>query len=305
MDYLLRRLVLFFILMSYHSFGVCDITLNFHNSTVSGSHRELINDQVLTAFGLHGDNLKRAVASRMGRTPDYAWVRSPTTGVSPDRYIHFSATPVHFTTTASFNRDFIETDRKTVIARDEYINNSSVVVNVNTTLTHQVRDVFEAQWNSEHGFSIGLGFNLKLIMPSLEYTFRFNESRKIERETMIGVSTTVVTPLQPYHSIGIDIEATIRRGETTITFPTTLSDTIYGYYKDPDYTHIDGRVNQNWRIAVGSVLSAHGLPSSRNVSLTVGDALYVQKRVLIYDLNSRKLLRSIDVPLGIQGVVTV
>ncbi|XP_021967588.1 hydralysin [Folsomia candida] len=178
------------------------------SSTISGSHQLVITSELRRQFGIPNDSdLKNGVRIDFGKTPNDAFVKSRTPW--NDLYSTYGWQQVTSKMTGQLGSSFTERETRSVIATNDYDNESNQNVTIREILSHVIYDPVETTWSGEVGLSASHDFNIDVLFmkgsASLSFTTKIGYSNKKTSASTVGSSTEVELVLRPKSSVTVEI----------------------------------------------------------------------------------------------------
>ncbi|XP_021952962.1 spherulin-2A [Folsomia candida] len=291
---IINLFLLAFCLASFTSpcLGNFDAVISPTSSTISGHHKLVITPELRRQFGISKESdLKTGVRKHFGKSPDYAFVQSPTPW--NDLYSTYHWHQVTSRMTAQLGSSFHERETTSVIASNDYTNESELNVTIKETLSHTIYDSVETTWSGEVGLAASFDFSVNVFFvkgsASLDLTTKFGYAKTETKSSTMGSGTEVELTLRPKSSVTVEIVSKIGEGVATMRYKAMLEGSVATKYNRKYKNH------HYWSIAVTRVLRALGKPNTKIITQTIKSSVYFTKSIVIRDRRSRGVLRKFDV----------
>lgn len=260
--------------------------------TASGQEQHLITDAERKTFNIQDASLKKAVSAYFGKSPNDAYVRSPTPW--GDLYKSYGWPEVQSRFSVQSATIIGDNTVPMMLNTNTFKNNSSVPAEFNCGVTQKVSLTSESNWSDtstvevgqEIEYSIGfLGTGVK-GKTSLKYTQAWQKGGSQSETLELGSSAGVNTTLQPGQAVKAVLSASKGTLTVKVVYQITLSgDTAINYnptYKDHHF----------WGLDIRSVMSAGGLQTVITTTETVEIEYYTDVQIVLEDLQSGKKLET-------------
>jgi hypothetical protein len=251
--------------------------------TASGSVQHVITDAERKAFGIEDAALKKAVKAYYGKSPNDAYVCSPTPW--DDLYKTYGWPQVESLLSVQSAKVIGVTSTPTVVATQTFRNTSSETATFNCGMTQEVSVTNESSWSNtasvgiEQSVSYGVSFlgTGASGETSLNYTQTWEEGGSQSQSMTLGTSAGVEVELGPGKSVEAQLTASKGTLTVQIVYQLTLSGNVALNY-NPTY-----KDHHFWTFDVNSVLAAGGIPITITSTETIEIGYYANSQIVLTD----------------------
>lgn len=240
--------------------------------TVTGSVTHVITDNEVNSFGITDGPLKNAVNTNFGRSPNDAYLHSPTPW--NDLYNSFGWPQVQ-TTVRPISATVTDWSSKPlIVATQKFVNNSTKAGDFNVSISEQQANTIESNWSVTKTVDVTQTINYGIQFlgsggggsTAFSYSQSWAQGGSESQTTTLGSAQAVSVTLQP----GQSVVATLTANKGTMTVQVVYEATLSGWTAinyDPTYNghHFYG-------LDINGVMGSAGIPQTIQFTdtLTVG-----------------------------------
>ncbi|MBV6288188.1 hypothetical protein [Pseudomonas aegrilactucae] len=260
--------------------------------TASGEVQHIITDPERNTFNIQDASLKRAVAAYMGKSPNDAYVRSPTPWGDLYKTYNWPEVQSRFSVRSA---DVIGDNTVPVMLNtNTFKNNSSVPAEFNCGITQNVSVTSESNWSDTSSVEVGQSIDYSIGFlgtgisgsTSLNYTQAWQKGGSQSETVELGSSAGVNTTLQPGQAVKATLSASKGKLKVKVVYQITLSgDAAVNY--NPTY-----KGHHFYGMNINSVMNAGGLQTVITTTETVEIEYYTDVQIVLEDLQSGKTLET-------------
>ncbi|GBE74604.1 MAG: follicular epithelium yolk protein subunit [Microcystis aeruginosa L211-07] len=265
----------------------------------SGSVQHVITDEERTTFSLGDKQLKDAVNAYFGKSPNDAYLHSPTPW--NDLYKTYGWPQVQMVLVVQSAEILGITSEPVIVKTQEFSNNSSKKGIFNVGISDQVNDTVSSNWST--GGTLHVEQMIKYEIGFLgtggggETTLSYEQSWGIggqkSKEVQVGSTSGVSVELEPGETIVAELSASRGVMKVRVRYNAYLiGSTAVNYnptYKDHHF----------WSLGIGGVMSAAGISNSVQSTEDIEIGYYSNSKIELKDKKTNALkasFMSTDVP---------
>jgi len=247
----------------------------------SGSIVHTINDSERSIFGLNDSQLKSAVNSYFGRSPNDAYLCSPTPW--GDLYKTYGWPQVQTYLEVVSSKVLGLTSQPVGLATRKFTNNGSSPATFSADLNDSVTETTETNWSETYGLevsqSISYGVEFSGVNvggeTSMSYSTEFGKGGSESKEVSISATSGVSFVLEPGESAIVNLSASRGALKIQITYQVTLSgDTAINY--NPTYNG-----HHFWALPINAVMSSAGIQQTYQITETIEVGYYANGEISV------------------------
>jgi hypothetical protein len=251
--------------------------------TATGSVQHVITDAERTAFKIQDSALKNAVKAYYGKSPNDAYVCSPTPW--NDLYTTYGWPQVQSLLVVQSAKVLGVTSTPTVVATQTFKNSSSEAATFNCGMTQEVSVTNESSWSNTQSVGIqqSISYGVSFLgtgasgESSLSYTQTWEQGGSQSQSMTLGTSAGVEIELGPGKSVEAQLTASKGTLTVQIVYQLTLSGNVALNY-NPTY-----KGHHFWTFDVNSVLAAGGIPITITTTETIEIGYYANSQIVLTD----------------------
>ncbi|GAB1543428.1 hypothetical protein NUACC21_61020 [Scytonema sp. NUACC21] len=270
-----------------------------------GSIQHIITDAEKKTFGIEDYGLKNAVEKYFGRKPNDAFLHSPTPW--NDLYKTYGWEQVQTVLAVKSATITGITSQPSNVSTRTFTNNSSVEAIFKVDITEQVTNTVEHQWNVQHTITVGQEIEYQIGFlgtggggtTSFSYGLSWGQNETKSLSVTVGSSSGVEVTLQPGQSVRAALSASRGSMKVRIVYKASLLGVTAVNY-DPPY-----RDHHFWALPINSVMSAAGLPLTKEFTEDIEIGYYSNGEIILTDPQGQviKVVSLVD-QAGIEPLVT-
>jgi hypothetical protein len=230
--------------------------------SASGSVQHIITDEEITTFGIGDKQLKDAVNAYFGKSPNDAYLHSPTPW--NDLYKTYSWPQVQMVLVVQSAEILAITSEPVVVKTQEFENNSDHEGTFNVAISESVTNTTSSNWSTSGTLSVGQKFTYGVSFlgadakgeTSISYSRSWGEGGQESKAITVGSTAGVSIKLSPGESVIAELSASRGVMKVQIRYKAYLiGSTAINY--NPTY-----KEHHFWSLDIGSVMSAGGISNS-------------------------------------------
>lgn len=227
-------------------------------ANATGSDQHIITDKERGTFNVNDASLKAAVAKYFGKSPNDAYLHSPTPW--NDLYKTYGWSQVK-TVTVPIKAEILSLNSQpTVLEQRTFKNDSNVKGTFNTSISDEVSNTVETNWSTggtlEISEAIEVGVNFIADAKStttLSYSQSWGVGGSKSQTTTIGTTTGVSVELDPGQSVIAMLSASKGTLKVRITYQSYLTGICAVNYNPTFKDH------HFWALPIESIMASGGL----------------------------------------------
>lgn len=247
----------------------------------SGSIVHTINESEQNIFGLSDSELKSAVNSYFGKSPNDAYLHSPTPW--GDLYKVYGWPQVQTRLDVISAKVIKITSEPVGLASRQFTNNSAVPATFSADLSNSVTETTETNWSETHGFEIGQTISYGVEFSgvniggetSMSYSAQFGVGGSRSQEVSVSATSGVSFELQPGQSATANLSASSGTLQVEITYQVSLTGDIAVNY-NPTY-----KKHHFWALPINSVLEAAHKETSYQIKEIIEIGYYANGKITV------------------------
>lgn len=258
-----------------------------HSSvTASGTIKHVITDADRTNFGIGDSPLKNAVNKYFGKTPNDAYVKSPTPWNDLYKTYSWPQVTTNLTVVAATVTDI--TSNPVILASKVLKNNSSVDGTFNANVTDSVANTVTSSWNASvtAGFSQSINYEVGIEgiakvggTTTFSFSGTYGQGGSHSTTTTVSSGQGVTVTLKPGQAVKAVLNASRGTMKVRVTYHVHLEgDTAINY--NPTY-----KGHHFWALGIGSVMQAAGLANTFTVTEDMEVGYYSNGEVVLQNLD--------------------
>ena len=247
----------------------------------SGSIVHTITESEQKIFGLSDSGLKSAVNSYFGKSPNDAYLHSPTPW--GDLYKTYGWPQVQTRLDVISAKVIKITSEPVGLASREFTNNGLVPARFSADLSDSVTETTETSWSKTYGFEVGQTISYGVEFSgvniggetSMSYSEDFGVGGSESQEVSVSATSGVSFELQPKQSATVNLSASRGTLQVQITYKVSLTgDTAVNY--NPTY-----KGHHFWALPINSVMEAASLQTSYEITETIDVGYYANGKITV------------------------
>nr|QWC93362.1 insecticidal protein IPD102Ab [Pseudomonas donghuensis] len=259
----------------------------------TGTVQNVITDTERTLFNIQDGSLKAAVSAYFGRSPNDAYVCSPTPW--GDLYQTYNWPQVQATLSVVSARIVSETSNPIALNTNTFTNHSSVPAEFNCGVTQEVTVTAESNWSSssEVGISQTISYGISFLgagaqgETALSFTQTWEQGGSQSESVTLGSSAGVALTLQP----GQTVEAILSASKGVLTVEVEYQITLAGVTAvnyNPTY-----QGHHFWTLDINNVMSAGKLSNVITSKETIVIDYFTNTTITVQDPESQDVIRTL------------
>jgi len=228
----------------------------------TGTVQHVITDEERTTFHLGDKQLKDAVKAYFGKSPNDAYLHSPTPW--GDLYKRYSWPQVQMVLVVQSAEILGITSQPVIIKTQDFVNNSNHKGTFNVAISESVNNTTSSNWNTGGTLSIGqkISYGVKFLgagaegETSMSYSQSWGVGGQESKSITVGSTAGVSVELDPGKSVVAELSAS--RGVMKIRVRYTaylIGNTAINY--NPTY-----KGHHFWGLGISGVMSKAGISNS-------------------------------------------
>ncbi|APJ03582.1 hypothetical protein [Silvanigrella aquatica] len=272
---------------------------NMQNSSVyaEGSEFHIITDSERYSFNIGSDaDLKNAVGKYFGKNPNDAYLHSPTPWGDLYKTYGWPQTQTNLTVASSTIAEI--TSEPSIVKTQTFKNNSSVAGTFDVSISEEVSNTVESNWNNSSSVSFGqsISYNVSFLgtggggETSFGFEQTWGKGGSNSKSVTVGSSSGVTVLLQPGESVKSILTATRGYMNVRLVYRANLSGTCAVNYNPTFQGH------HFWGLGINNVVNAAG--SSNNVQIVedIKIGYYSDSELILEDLNGNRRIYHFAIP---------
>lgn len=252
-------------------------------ATASGSEQHVITDDERTTFRIGDKQLKDAVAAYFGKSPNDAYLHSPTPW--GDLYKTYNWPQVQCVLVAE-SAEILGIDSNPVIVKtQQFVNNSSKTGTFNVAISESVQNTVTSNWSTGGTLSFTNKINVSMkflgIGASGELSYGYSQSWGIggtkSVSVTVGSTTGVQVELGPGESVTAELSASRGSMKVRVRYNAYLIGSTAVNY-NPTY-----KGHHFWALPINDVMSAGGIPNSNKSTEDMEIGYFSNSRIELKD----------------------
>ncbi|WDV46640.1 hypothetical protein PV797_02835 [Clostridiaceae bacterium M8S5] len=250
--------------------------------SASGSVQHVITDDERASFLIGDKQLKDAVGAYFGRSPDDAYVKSPTPW--GDLYKTYGWPQVQTVLYVESAEILGLTSQPVIVKTQEFSNQSSQKGTFNVAISETLNNTSSSNWSTggtlTFGRSISVGIDF-IVKAKVEYNMSYSQSWGIggshSKSITVGSTSGVTVELDPGETIIASLSASRGTLKVRLRYNAYLiGSTAVNYgstYKDHHF----------WSLPIGAVMSAGGITNSIKSTEDIEIGYYSNSKIELKD----------------------
>lgn len=255
----------------------------------SGTVQHVITDKERTTFGVGDKQLKDAVKAYFGKSPNDAYLHSPTPW--DDLYKRYSWPQVQMVLIVQSAEILGITSEPVIVKRQEFSNNSKQTGIFNVGVSDSVDNTTSSNWSTGGELTIAqkVSYGVKFLgtgaegETSLSYSQSWGIGGQESKSVTVGSSSGVSVELSPGESVVAELSASRGVMRVRIRYNAYLMGSTAVNY-NPAYKN-----HHFWALAVDKVMSAGNIPNSIKSTEDIEIGYYSNSKVELKDKASGRL----------------
>ncbi|HUI28716.1 MAG TPA: hypothetical protein VLX91_00765 [Candidatus Acidoferrales bacterium] len=264
---------------------------NSSSISASGSFQHVITDDEIKSFKLGDRALKEAVNAHFGKSPNDAYLRSPTPW--DDLYKTYNWPEVQVVFVVQSAEVLGITSKPTIIKTQEFENkHPTKKATFNVNITEQVNNTTSSNWSHSNMFKVGqkLTYKAKFFATAeiggetaIEYSHTWGEGGVESQSITVGSTAGMVVELGPGESILAELSASRGVLKTRIRYNAYLiGNTAVNY--NPTY-----RDHHFWSLGIAGVMASGKIPNSIVSTEEIEVGYYSNAKITLKDGKTGKM----------------
>lgn len=255
----------------------------------SGTVQHVITDKERTTFGLGDKQLKDAVKAYFGKSPNDAYLHSPTPW--EDLYKRYNWSQVQMVLIVQSAEILGITSEPVIVKRQEFSNNSTQTGIFNVAVSDSVDNTTSSNWSTGGELTIAqkVSYGVKFLgtgaegETSLSYSQSWGIGGQESKSITVGSSSGVSVELGPGESVVAELSASRGVMRVRIRYNAYLMGSTAVNY-NPTYKN-----HHFWALAVDKVMSAGNISNSIKSTEDIEIGYYSNSKVELKDKASGRL----------------
>ncbi|QDH81324.1 follicular epithelium yolk protein subunit [Echinicola soli] len=257
----------------------------------SGTVQHVITDEERTTFKLGSKQLKDAVKAYFGKSPNDAYLHSPTPW--GDLYKTYSWPQVQMVLVVQSAEILGITSEPVIVKTQEFTNESSKKGTFNVAISDSVNNTTSSNWSTGGTLSVGQKFSYDVKFlgaggggeTSLSYSQSWGIGGQESKSITVGSTAGVSVELDPGQSILAELSASRGVMKVRIRYNAYLiGNTAINY--NPTY-----KGHHFWSLGIGGVMSSGGIQNSVQSTEDIEIGYYSNSKIELKDKTNGKLVR--------------
>jgi hypothetical protein len=249
----------------------------------SGSVQHIITDEEKTTFRLGDKQLKDAVNAYFGKSPNDAYLHSPTPW--GDLYKKYSWPQVQMVLVVQSAEILGITSEPVIVKTQEFVNNSRHKGTFNVGISESVNNTTSSNWSTGGTLSIGQKFSYGVKFlgaggegeTSLSYSQSWGIGGQESKSITVGSTAGVSVELDPGESVVAELSASRGVMKVRIRYNAYLiGSTAINY--NPTYKN-----HHFWSLGIGGVMSAARISNSVQSTEEIEIGYYSNSKIELKD----------------------
>lgn len=248
---------------------------------VSGSIVHTITKEEKKIFGLSDSALKKAVKSYFGKSPNNAYLHSPTPW--HDLYKKYGWPQVQARLDVVSSKVLEITSQPIGLATRKFTNNGSSPATFSADLSDSVTETTETNWSDTYGFEIGQTISYGVEFSgvniggetSISYSSEFGTGGSESKEVSVSATSGVSFELDPGKSATVNLSASRGTLKIQIIYEVSLTgDTAVNYNPTYEKHHF-------WALPINSVMNAAEIQTTYQVTEVIEVGYYTNGEITV------------------------
>lgn len=256
----------------------------------SGTVQHVITDEERTTFKLGDKQLKDAVKAYFGKSPNDAYLHSPTPW--GDLYKKYSWPQVQMVLVVQSAEILGITSEPVIVKTQEFTNESSKKGTFNVAINESVNNTTSSNWSTGGTLSVGQKITYQIGFlgtggggeTSLSYSQSWGVGGQESKSITVGSTSGVSVELDPGESIVAELMASRGVMKVRVRYNAYLiGNTAINYnptYKDHHF----------WSLGIGGVMSSGEVKNSVQSTEDIEIGYYSNSKIVIKDKTTGKLV---------------
>lgn len=258
----------------------------------SGSVQHVITDEERTTFKLGDKQLKDAVKKYFGKSPNDAYLHSPTPW--GDLYKKYSWPQVQMVLVVQSAEILGITSEPVIVKTQDFTNNSSKKGTFNVAISESLNNTTSSNWSTGGTLTIGQKFSYGVKFlgagaegeTSLSYSQSWGIGGQESKSITVGSTSGVSVELDPGESVVAELSASRGVMKVRIRYNAYLiGNTAVNY--NPTY-----KSHHFWSLGIGGVMSKSGISNSIQSTEDIEIGYYSNSKIELKNKVSGKLKAS-------------
>jgi hypothetical protein len=256
----------------------------------SGSVQHVISDQERGTFKLSDSQLKSAVKAYFGKSPNDAYVRSPTPW--DDLYKRYHWDQVQMVLAVQRAEILEITSEPTIVKTQEFVNSSKTKsATFNVAISESVQDTVSSNWSTGGTLTVGQEFEYGVEFlgaggkgkTSISYSQSWGIGGEHSKTVTVGSESGMSVELKPQEAVEARLSASRGVMKVRITYKAHLiGSTAINY--NPTY-----KGHHFWALPIGAVMSAGNIANSNESTEVIEIGYYSNSKIELVDKSTGKL----------------
>ncbi|MBD8489089.1 follicular epithelium yolk protein subunit [Echinicola sp. CAU 1574] len=256
----------------------------------SGTVQHVITDDERTTFRLGDKQLKDAVKAYFGKSPNDAYLHSPTPW--GDLYKKYSWPQVQMVLVVQSAEILGITSEPVIVKTQEFTNDSSKKGTFNVAISETLSNTTSSNWSTGGTLSVGqkISYGVEFLGSGVkgETTLSYSQSWGIggqeSKSITVGSTSGVSVTLDPGESVLAELSASRGVMKVRIKYNAYLiGNTAINY--NPTY-----KGHHFWSLGIGGVMSSGGVKNSVQSTEDIDIGYYSNSKIELKDKTSGKLV---------------
>lgn len=261
--------------------------------SASGSVQHVITDEEVTTFGIGDKQLKDAVNAYFGKSPNDAYLHSPTPW--GDLYKSYNWPQVQMVLVVQSAEIIGITSEPVIVKTQEFTNSSSQQGTFNVAISETVNNTTSTNWSTGGTLSIGEKFTYGVSFlgadakgeTSLTYSQSWAVGGQESKSITVGSTSGVSVVLDPGESVVAELSASRGVMRVRIRYNAYLiGSTAINY--NPTY-----QGHHFWSLGIGGVMASGGISNSIQTTEDIEIGYYSNSKIELKDKATNALKSSI------------
>ncbi|WP_027393890.1 follicular epithelium yolk protein subunit [Aquimarina latercula] len=258
----------------------------------SGSVQHVITDEERTTFKLGDKQLKDAVNKYFGKSPNDAYLHSPTPW--GDLYKKYNWPQVQMVLVVQSAEILGITSEPVIVKTQDFTNNSSIKGTFNVAISESLNNTTSSNWSTGGTLTIGQKFSYGVKFlgagaegeTSLSYSQSWGVGGQESKSITVGSTSGVSVELDPGESVVAELSASRGVMKVRIRYNAYLiGNTAVNY--NPTY-----KKHHFWSLGIGGVMSKGGVSNSVQSTEDIEIGYYSNSKIELKNKISGKIKAS-------------
>lgn len=260
----------------------------------SGSVQHVITEAERTTFGLGDKQLKDAVKAYFGKSPNDAYLHSPTKW--GDLYKTYSWPQVQMVMVVQSAEILGITSEPVIVKSQEFVNSSSQKGTFNVGISDSVNNTASSNWSTGGTLSIGqkVSYGIKFLgtgvegETSLSYSQSWGIGGQESKSITVGSTSGVSVDLEPNESVTAELSASRGVMKVRVRYNAYLiGNTAVNY--NPTY-----KGHHFWTFGINSVMSKGGILNSVKSTEDIEIGYYSNSKIELKNAGTKALMNTFN-----------